>query len=393
MTRILLAALALASGCVCTDRADGVMPDVPPLRTDGWAERRTALKRMFLEEVYGERPVERPADLRFETGADRSLLGGTAVHRQVRIRATGPKGAFAFTANAYLPKDGTNLPTFVYAYLGSTARKQVFAPLAECPDTEAFPVSAILKRGYAVVQFDNWEVAMDDPESCFGTGVFAAWGPSAAERTDRSWGAISAWAWGASRVLDWIETQPEFDVRRVAVIGHSRGGKTALLAGVTDERFALACVNDSGCSGAKLNHMDLPLSESIGQINERFPHWFCRRYHRYGGKESEMPFDQHQMVALMAPRAVAIASSSEDAWAGPCGEFACARMASSAWEVYGQKGLVSPDDMPQPDCQLADGMVSYHIKKGPHSITVRDWNWYMDFESKLQARKGIVRKW
>lgn len=106
-----------------------------------------------------------------------------------------------------------------------------------------------------------------------------------------------------------------------------------------------------------------------------------------------MPFDQHQMVALMAPRAVAIASSSEDAWAGPCGEFACARMASPAWEACGLKGLVAPDGMPRPDCQLADGMVSYHIKKGPHSITVRDWNWYMDFESKLQARKGIVRKW
>jgi len=393
MTKMFLwAAVALVSGCVCSDCVDNaVATDVPALRTDGWVARRTELKRMFLSEMYGERPVERPADLRFETRPDRPLLDGTAVHRQVRICATGPRGSFAFTANAYLPKGAKNLPSFVYAYLGSSARKHVFAPLAECPDTVAFPVSDILKRGYAVVQFDNWEVAMDDPKSCFGTGVFAAWGPSAVERTDHSWGAISAWAWGASRVLDWIETQPEFDARRVAVIGHSRGGKTALLAGVTDERFCLACVNDSGCGGAKLNHMDLPKSESIAQINERFPHWFCRSYHKYGGKEREMPFDQHQMVALMAPRAVAIASSAEDAWAGPRGEFACAQLASLAWETYGLKGLVAPDAMPQPDCQLADGTVSYHIKEGSHSITVRDWNWYMDFETKLHTKRGCVR--
>ena len=156
--------------------------------------------------------------------------------------------------------------------------------------------------------------------------------------------------------------------------------------GVTDTRFAMACVNDSGCSGAKLNHIDLPKSESIARISKVFPHWFCLNYRKFAGKEFEMDFDQHMMVALMAPRAVAIASASKDHWAGQRGEYASALLASPAWELYGKRGLVS-DGFPNPNEARQDGTVSYHLREGVHNLTLHDWNRYMDFADRLGWRR------
>ena len=127
----------------------------------------------------------------------------------------------------------------------------------------------------AAVAFPVVSIAPDNAKTCLSQGVFALFG---GERTSESWGAISAWAWTASRVMDWMETEPLIDVNRVGIVGHSRGGKTAIWTGVTDRRFAMVCSNDSGCTGAKLNHIDLPGSETIAKICDRFPYWFCRSY-------------------------------------------------------------------------------------------------------------------
>ena len=368
---------------LAVELAAGGVPEpvnVPKLDAAALKSDRGAMLKVFAENEYGVRRVERPASLRFETAADREILGGQAIHRAVRIHADGPRAPFSFMAHAYLPKGAAKLPSFVLVYLGQRIRKDGFDPYDKEPSRHHLPVDQILKRGYAAVMFDNWDVASDNKTNCFETGVFKAWGPSSeAERTDNDWSAISAWAWGASRVLDWIETQTEFDAKRVAVIGHSRGGKTALWAGVTDPRFALACVNDSGCSGAKLNHIDLPKSEHLADINRNFPHWFCKNYHRFSGRETEMPFDQHQLVALMAPRPVAIASATEDPWAGQRGEFLSCVLASPAWEAYGKKGLVAPNGMPPPDAALQEGTISYHIRTGEHDMGPIDWGHYLDF--------------
>lgn len=354
--------------------------NVPKLDADALKADRGAMLKVFAENEYGVRRVERPDSLRFETAADCEIMDGKAIHRAVRIHADGPRAPFSFMAHAYLPKDGKNLPSFVLVYLGQRIKKDGFDPSDKDPSRTHLPVRQILERGYAAVMFNNWDVALDDSRACFTSGVFRAWGPSSeAERTDSDWSAISAWAWGASRVLDWIETQGEFDARRVAVIGHSRGGKTALLAGATDSRFALACVNDSGCSGARISHILLPGSETIADINTRFPHWFCRNYRRFNGKDMETSFDQHQLVALMAPRPVAVASATEDHWAGQLGEFKSCVLASPAWEVYGKKGLVAPNGMPPPDAPLQEGMVSYHIRTGVHELNSKDWKSYLDF--------------
>ena len=334
--------------------------------------RRPELLDVFLENEYGRRPVERPDTLAFETAEpDKPMMDGKAIRKRVRASWKGPYGSQSFVFTAFIPVSAKERPAPGFILI--------------VKKSEFWPAEEIVARGYAALAFWNGDVALDNAKSNCTQGVHACW---AKERTANSWGALSAWAWGASRVLDWVETEPLLDAKHFGVVGHSRGGKTALLAGVTDTRFAMACVNDSGCSGAKLNHIDLPKSESIARITKVFPHWFCLNYSNFAGKEFEMDFDQHMMVALMAPRAVAIASASKDHWAGQRGEYASALLASPAWELYGKRGLVS-DGFPNPNEARQDGTVSYHLREGVHNLTLHDWNRYMDFADRLGWRRRV----
>jgi hypothetical protein len=201
-------------------------------------------------------------------------------------------------------------------------------------------------------------------------------------RTADSWGTIAAWAWGASRVMDWIETEKLIDAAHVGVVGHSRGGKTALWCGATDSRFALTISNNSGCGGAKLNRMDLPKSESIARITKVFPHWFCSTFTQYGTNLDALPVDQHMLIALMAPRLAYVASATQDHWAGPPGEFQSCVLASPVWKLYGKEGLVG-NAFPSADTPLhGGGSVGYHLRTGKHDLTIYDWERYMDFADK-----------
>jgi hypothetical protein len=345
--------------------------------------RRPELLDVFLENEYGRRPVERPDTLTFETAEpDKLMMDGKALRKRVRVSWKGPLASQSFVFTAFIPVTAKERPAPGFILICNRPAAANIDPERE-QKSEFWPAEEIVARGYAALAFWNGDVALDNAKSNCTQGVHACW---AKERTANSWGALSAWAWGASRVLDWVETEPLLDAKHFGVVGHSRGGKTALLAGVTDTRFAMACVNDSGCSGAKLNHIDLPKSESIARIAKVFPHWFCLNYRQFSGKEFEMDFDQHMLVALVAPRAVAIASASNDHWAGQRGEYASAQLASPAWELYGKKGLVS-DSFPNPNEARQDGMVSYHLREGKHNLTLHDWNRYMDFADRLGWRK------
>ena len=371
------------------DAADGtsVQRNVPALmKTFGGADvksvadweniRRPELLARFEKEVFGVRP--KAADERhrvsFRTLWTRDALDGKSVKKLVAVDFDGPKGKFSFPFTAYLPKTQTPVPAFVHIAL----RKMPVEADGEVVPGDNWPVDDIVGRGFATASFVVTNIAQDAFVG-FSKGVFAAV-EDEAERTPESWATLSAWAWGASRVLDWMATEPSIDEKRVAVVGHSRGGKTALWAGATDGRFAMACSNGSGCTGAKLNHMDIPKSESIKQVL-RFRHWFCRNYDKYAGKEMEMDFDQHELLALVAPRLMCIGSGSQDRWAGPPGEWASARLASPAWELYGKKGLVATS-MPALGGSQQDGSVAYHLHDGPHNLGRFDWARYMDFMEK-----------
>ena len=331
--------------------------DVPPLFAEGeartveeWRDvRRPAVKKLLESEVYGRRPVERPPHLAFSAlEPDAVMMGGAAIRKRVRVEYGGAFGTNSFTFTAFIPRQEKPAPSFVFI---------CNRPPDEVIDSTRRP----------------------DREHGNTLGVFAAFEDVTAKyRPYDRWGALSAWGWAASRVLDWIETEPSLDAKHVAVIGHSRGGKTALVAAAWDERFAMACSNDSGCGGAKLHHADLPNSEMISHSIRSRAFWYCNRYRMWANRDKETPFDQHMLVAMIAPRLVCIGSATEDPWAGPCGEYLTARLASEAWRVFGRKGLVS-DGFPASETPQQDGDISYHLRRGEHDLTPYDWNVYMDF--------------
>lgn len=343
--------------------------------------RRPELMKLLTEQEYGVRPVERPADLAFaQVGADEEVFGGKAVKKIVKGSCSGPGGVLTFTFAAWIPKSEKKVPAFIHV----SPRPAATADDPNGPrPVYLLPAEYITSRGYAALASCDYDFAPDwkDTPPVATSGVFKVFGPAEkATRAPTAWGILSAWSWGASRVLDWVETQAAIDAAHVGVVGLSRNGKTALCAGILDSRFAMAVSCCSGCGGAKLNHMVCEGSESIEAITRPALMWFCPNFKQYVGKDRspQLPFDQHQWLALMAPRLLYVSSASEDAWAGPRGEFAAARLASPVWELYGMAGLVA-DEFPQPNHPRQAGNVGYHLRAGLHDITRYDWECYLDF--------------
>lgn len=314
--------------------------------------RRPEVLELFKKQVFGRNPLERPATLRFEAvDAGTDMLEGKALRKRINIRYAGPGGEGTIRLTAFIPKAAKPAPAFL---LICNRPEQNIDP-DRVVKNPFWPAEELVARGYAALSFQTGDVDPDTFDG-FTNGVHSVFQPDPKARTTDSWGTIAAWAWGASRVMDWIETEPLIDRARVAVVGHSRGGKTALWCGASDTRFALTISNDSGCGGAKLNRLDLPKSEPIVRINKFFPHWFCENFRQYGDNESALPLDQHMLIALVAPRLAYVASASLDDWAGQPGEFRSCVLASPVWQLYGKKGLVG-EVFPAADTPLQEGCV------------------------------------
>ena len=196
------------------------------------------------------------------------------------------------------------------------------------------------------------------------------------------WGAIAAWAWGLSRALDYLETDKDIDAKRVAVIGHSRMGKAALWAGATDERFALTISNNSGEGGAALARRWF--GETTAIINDHFPHWFCGNFKAFDAATEKLPFDQHGLIALCAPRPVLLSNAEEDLWANPDGQFALLHAAAPVYALFGEK-IALPAPRP-PTGELLAERLGYYIRPGKHSMTAADWKVWCDYADKFLKR-------
>jgi (4-O-methyl)-D-glucuronate---lignin esterase len=382
-------------------------------------KRRPEILRLFESEVYGHAPG-RPKNMKFEvTSKDQPALNGLATRREVTVYFTGPKEGPQMTILLYLPR---RAPKPVPAFIGlnfngnhavnadpgiTLSRRWMSAGKnegvvdhrateeARGKSASRWPVEKILGRGYALATVYYGDIEPDYAEG-WKQGVRAVFNvdgtlratqeaseaapaahPSGAppDASPEDWGAIAAWSWGLSRALDYLETAPDVDAKRVALIGHSRLGKTALWAGASDERFALVISNDSGCGGAALSRRRF--GETVQRINTSFPHWFCGNFKKYNGREDDLPVDQHELIALVAPRPVYVASAHEDQWADPHGEFLSAKLAEPVYQLFGRPGL-GVADMPAVNHPVGT-TIGYHIRTGKHDVTDYDWDQYLAF--------------
>ncbi len=236
------------------------------------------------------------------------------------------------------------------------------------------PTEEIVDNGFACLSFCYEDITSDDGDMTNGlAGILFENG----ERKDYDAGKIALWAWAAHRIMDYAQTRTELDITKSIVCGHSRLGKTALLAGATDDRFAISYSNDSGCSGAALYNSKI--GETIEAITDHFPFWFCKNYCKYRGYDNEMPFDQHYLTACIAPRKVYIASAESDSWADPESEFLNCVAVSRLYQNAGLKGFIHDDRLPQAPELFHEGNVAYHIRNGTHYFGREDWQYMMKY--------------
>ncbi len=354
----------------------------PVTDADTWFDvRRPELLELFREHVYGYRPGP-PEHTGFELiEEDPEALDGAATLRRGNIVIAHEGKGHAFELILFIP-NAAEKPVPCILLMNNRDRSNTEPTREEI--TEFWPAEEVIARGYAVAAVQVNEAAPDNGEE-FRQGVMRLFDDPEIEREPNAWGGLAAWGWGASRVLDYFETQYDVDVTRVALLGHSRGGKAALWGGAEDPRFAIAISNESGSGGAALSRRRF--GERVSHLTDesRFHYWFCRNFRNFAENEDALPIDQHQLIALMAPRPVYVASAVEDEWADPKGEFLGAWHAGPVYELLGKDGL-PVDEQPEPGV-AAHGTIGYHIREGSHNLLLEDWNHYMDFADKHFGRE------
>lgn len=390
------------------------LPD--PLKTESgqvvktkreWEKkRRPEVLRLFEEEVYGKTPTGK-VPLRFvQTSIDTNALNGKAIRKEITL-FFGKTEELSMDLLLYLPKQAKGA---VPVFLGlNFAGNQVVNADRGIKITERWvrdggepgiknhrateasrgsqandwPVEMILKQGYGLATAFCGDIQPDRVDS-FNEGVPSLFFKAGASQSlGLQWGAIGAWAWGLSRAMDYLETDKQVNSKQVSVIGHSRLGKAALWAGAQDKRFAFVVSNNSGEGGAAITRRKF--GETIEIITKSFPYWFCPNFAQYAKREEALPVDFHELISLIAPRAVYVASASEDWWADPKGEYLSAFYATPVYRLYGEKGLVNSEP-PVPNQPVGDGKIGYHLRQGGHTMTPYDWENYLNFADRVYGR-------
>lgn len=368
------------------------------------AKRKPELKALFQHYMYGQLP---PAPTNVSARVVRTeakFLGGKGTLREVTI-SFGPQGTppinlllavpneqpgpvpvvlgLNFCGNHALLADlGVALPAswMPKHCAGVTDNKATEAGRGTQPDNFAFETA--IDRGYAVATFYHGDIKPDRPE--FDDGVYPHYyKPGQTSPGPHEWGTIAAWAWGLSRAADYLVTDEDIDAKRMIVLGHSRNGKTALVAGAFDERFALVIPHQAGCGGTAPSRGKV--GETVKQINDRFPHWFCGEFKNFNDEVERLPFDQHGLIALCAPRPVLLTNAVEDQWANPDGQFEMLVAADPVYRLLGVEG-VGQREVPATG-KLLDSRLGYFIRLGKHSMGKEDWTVFLDFADKQLGKK------
>jgi hypothetical protein len=337
-----------------------------------WTARRVEILELFREHVYGRSPG-RPERLRFDVAEENArALSGAATLKRIGVISTQNDRDYRFELTLFLPNARRD-PVPVFLLLNNRPASNTDPTRQE--KSGFWPVEDLIARGYGIAALQVSELAPDDNDH-FRDGVIRLFeGTGSGPRARNGWGALAAWAWGASRAMDYFATDARVDAAHVAVVGHSRGGKAALWAGAEDERFAMVVSNESGEGGAALSRREF--GETVARITETFPHWFAQNYASYGGRVAALPVDQHMLVALSAPRAIYVASADEDLWSDPRGEFLAQVHASPVFALWGDPPIRA-DQMPPLDRPLIVGRRAYHVRRGTHNLLPYDWARFAD---------------
>lgn len=386
--------------------------------SDWTGKRRAEVLAHFQNEMYGFLPEilakagNHPDFVTFRLlEASDDALDGKALRKQIEITFTNPqKPGEKATANLllYIPK---NASAPVPAFLGlnfwgnhSIADDPAIIPFhdrygnvltednlpkegvsSRAGKSSRWLASKLIENGYALATMHYVDIANDSLQKGFRTGVFKLYSEyeNDASRAPADWGSITAWAWGLSRALDYLETEKLIDAKKVAVLGHSRLGKTALWAGATDERFALVISNDSGCGGAALSRREF--GETIQIMSDGLRYWFCPNFRKFGPRVNDFSIDQHELIALAAPRPVYVASAKEDLWADPKGEYLSCLYAAPVYELLGFENPFGERTVPElSNLNVSVGnIIGYHVREGKHDLTEFDWDQYLRFADKF----------
>jgi hypothetical protein len=361
------------------------------------AERRPELKRLFQHYMYGYFPPPPDAVTSRVDRTDPAALGGKATLKEITI-AFGPPAAPKIRLLLVVPNKRTG-PAPVILGLNFNGNHTVLAdPAIALPegwvpnganaknnrateagrgaDAKGWAIENSIDRGYAIATFYHGDIDPDRNDFTDGIHPFY-FKPGQTAPGPNDWGSIAAWAWGLSRAADTLVTDRDLDANRIAVYGHSRNGKTALLAGAFDDRFALVFPHQAGCGGSAPSRTQNPKAETTKRINKVFPHWFNNTFHRFDDQPERLPFDQHGLVAICAPRPVLFTNGILDQWANPAGQFDMLKAADPVYRLLGAGGL-DATEMP-PIGTPSMGTLGYCIREGSHTCNVDYWNVILDF--------------
>jgi hypothetical protein len=361
------------------------LPDVMAAATgqvrtrEAWKLRRAEILELFRTHVYGRSPAL-PQELRFKIIAeDQKAMDGAATLKRVAVMSANHGRELLFELTMFLPN-------------ARRERAPLFLLLNNRPDSNTdptrkvksgfWPAEQVIARGYGIAAIQNDALAPDD-RFRYRNNAIRLFEGSLTPPTPRpadAWGALAAWAWGASRAMDYLATDPRVDPDRVAVVGHSRGGKAALWAAAEDERFGMVVSNESGEGGASLSRRNF--GETLERLTTSFPHWFNDNYPKFAGREGELPVDQHMLLALAAPRPLYVASADQDLWADPRGEFLSLAHTSPVYVLWNEP-VIRGEDMPPLDRPMIVGRRGYHVRTGTHNLTPYDWDRFADFADKV----------
>ena len=345
------------------------MRDGTDVTKKNWNARRKEMLQLLSEYSYGYTPKVKVSVEARDVIIMRHDFAGKCRHERLTLVYTTEGGEGSFPIQIFTPTSIKHPPVFL----------NIAFNLA--PDWY-IPVEDIIDSGYALVVVDYHDMVNDNHYGDFSDGIARHFGTSS-PRKSNEWGKIGMWAWGTSRIMDYLVSErPELDTERVALIGHSRLGKTALWCAAQDERFAAVISNNSGYGGAASSkHGNGERITDFMRLGS--DDWFCENFKSFqGDMEDEKPYDQSFLLALIAPRLLLVGSAELDRGADPESEFFTTLHSSKAWELLGEKGLVTPDEVPSPGADLGDGSILYHYREGKHFLSRDDWMAYIKFLDK-----------